>query len=186
VAPKKVRSVGLEEVARLAPGTAPSSVNRIARQRQVTLTANLKPGGSQAAVIQELNAASKQLGMEPGYGSGLAGSSKELGRTGYYFALAFSLTFIFMYIVLAAQFESFVDPITILITLPLAMPFGILAPAHRQPDGEHLLRPGPAPPLRHRQKENAILQIDHTNGLRTAGGTAMTPLFSQSRPSGPS
>ena len=124
---QKLRSVGLDEVVRIVPGTGPSSINRIGRQRQVTVSANLVPGGSQAAIIQQLNQETQQLGMEPGYRAGLTGASKELGRTGYYFALAFSLTFIFMYIVLAAQFESFIHPITILITLPLAVPFGILA-----------------------------------------------------------
>ena len=165
---RKIGSVGLDEVVRIVPGTGPSSINRIDRQRQVTLTANLKPGGSQAAVIQQLNEASAQLNMEPGYRSGLAGTSKELGRTGYYFALAFSLTFIFMYIVLAAQFESFVHPITILITLPLAVPFGILSLliAHQTVNifsGLGLLL------LFGIVKKNAILQIDHTNGLRAAG-----------------
>jgi HAE1 family hydrophobic/amphiphilic exporter-1 len=165
---RKIGSVGLDELVKIVPGNGPSSVNRIGRQRQVTLTANLKPGGSQAAVIQQLNEASKELNMEPGYRSGLTGASKELGRTGYYFMLAFSLTFIFMYIVLAAQFESFVDPITILITLPLAVPFGILAllMAHQTVNifsGLGLLL------LFGIVKKNAILQIDHTNGLRAAG-----------------
>ncbi len=165
---RKVGSVGLDELVKIVPGNGPSSVNRIGRQRQVTLSANLKPGGSQAAVIQQLNDASAQINMEPGYHSGLAGASKELGRTGYYFALAFSLTFIFMYIVLAAQFESFIHPITILITLPLAVPFGILALliAHQTVNifsGLGLLL------LFGIVKKNAILQIDHTNGLRAAG-----------------
>src|SRR5260370_12494224 len=123
---QKLRSVGLDEVVRIVPGTGPSSINRIGRQRQAPVPAHLALGGQPAAVIQLLNQETQQLGMEPGYRAGLAGASKELGRTGYYFALAFSLTFIFMYIVLASQFASFIHPITILITLPLAVPSAIL------------------------------------------------------------
>ncbi len=161
-------SVGLDEVVHMRPGTGPSAVNRIARQRQVTLTCNVLPGGSQAAILSGLNRATTEIGMDPDYRTGLAGASKELSRTGYYFALAFSLTFIFMYIVLAAQFESFVHPITILLTLPLAVPFGILSLliAHQTVNifsGLGLLL------LFGIVKKNAILQIDHTNGLRAAG-----------------
>ena len=164
----KVGSVGLDEVVQIVPGTGPSSINRINRQRQVTLTGNVLPGGSQAAILGQLNQLSQELDMDPDYRSGLTGASKELARTGYYFVLAFSLTFIFMYIVLAAQFESFIHPITILLTLPLAMPFGIvsLLITHQTVNifsGLGLLL------LFGIVKKNAILQIDHTNGLRAAG-----------------
>jgi HAE1 family hydrophobic/amphiphilic exporter-1 len=164
----KVGSVGLDEVVHVDSGTGPSSINRLGRQRQVTLSGNVLAGGSQAAILGQLAQFSKDLGMEPDYRSGATGISKELRRTGYYFALAFSLTFIFMYIVLAAQFESFIHPITILLTLPLAVPFGIVALLIAGQtvnifSGLGLLL------LFGIVKKNAILQIDHTNGLRASG-----------------
>ena len=164
----KVGFVGLDEVVHMHPGTGPSAINRLQRQRQVTLLSNVLPGYSQYGIQQSLANAAKALGMDPGYGVAPTGQSKELGRTGYYFVLAFSLTFIFMYIVLAAQFESFIHPVTILLTLPLAIPFGIVSlliggQSVNVFSGLGLLL------LFGIVKKNAILQIDHTNGLRASG-----------------
>ena len=160
--------VSLSNLVTTEEGTGPSAIDRLNRQRQVTLTANVKPGGSQAAVIDRMNAFVAELNVDPAYSTGLAGRSKELTKSGYYFGLAFLLSFVFMYVVLAAQFESFVHPITILLTLPLAVPFGILSLLIMGQtvnifSGLGLLL------LFGVVKKNAILQIDHTNELRAHG-----------------
>jgi len=165
---RQIAPVLLDEVVSVQRSTGPSSIDRIDRQRQVTLSCNVLPGYSQSAVLSALAKAAKEMNMEAGYTTGLAGTSKQLGQTGYYFLLAIALTFIFMYIVLAAQFESFIHPVTILMTLPLAVPFGVLS----------LLLTGQTINIFSALgvlllfgivKKNAILQIDHTNGLRAEG-----------------
>jgi HAE1 family hydrophobic/amphiphilic exporter-1 len=160
--------VSLSEVTRITEEQGPSAIERLNRQRQVTISSNILPGGSQGEVINEMTAITSEMKLDPRYSVILAGMSRELGRAGYYFLLAVSLSFIFMYMVLAAQFESFIHPITILLTLPLAIPFGILS----------LLLAGQTINIFSGLgmlllfgivKKNAILQIDHTNGLRAKG-----------------
>jgi HAE1 family hydrophobic/amphiphilic exporter-1 len=168
VSSSKAGPVSLDQVVRIKPGTAPSSIDRLNRQRQVTISANLLPGGSQADILAKLDQFTAELHMDPGYASVGVGQSKELARTAYYFIVAVSLTLIFMYMVLAAQFESFLHPFTILLTLPLAVPFGILSLLIAGQtvnifSGLGLLL------LFGIVKKNAILQVDYTNTLRAQG-----------------
>ncbi|MCY7375591.1 MAG: efflux RND transporter permease subunit, partial [Pyrinomonadaceae bacterium] len=164
----KLGTVSLDRVVKVSEGTGPSSVDRLNRQRQVTLLANTKPGGSATSIQSAIDVAVKELNLPAGYSTGYVGQSKELGKALFYFALAISLSFIFMYIVLAAQFESFIHPITILLTLPLSIPFGIVSLLVMGQtvnifSGLGLLL------LFGVVKKNAILQIDHTNRLREQG-----------------
>jgi HAE1 family hydrophobic/amphiphilic exporter-1 len=168
VASAKNGSVGLSEVVRTTTSSGPSSVKRLNRQRIVEISGNLLAGGSQSAAVSEFNRLIDGLNLGPDYKGGAAGMTREMNKIFYNFAIAFALAFIFMYIALAAQFESFIHPVTILITLPLAIPFGLFSMLITGQSinifsGLGLLL------LFGIVKKNAILQIDHTNGLRAAG-----------------
>ncbi|MCC6326869.1 MAG: efflux RND transporter permease subunit, partial [Acidobacteria bacterium] len=176
----KIGWVTLDRLVTVSQGTGPSSIERTNRQRQVTLLANTKPGGSAASITAAIDDFVAKMQLPPGYRTGYVGQSKEMGKAGFYFLLAFALSFIFMYIVLAAQFESFIHPVTILLTLPLSIPFGILSLLVTGQtvnifSGLGLLL------LFGVVKKNAILQIDHTNNLRSQGMARLDAIIQANR-----
>lgn len=176
----RLGSIGLDSVARLEEGTGPTQIERVSRQRQVMLTANLRPGFSQSDALTRLREETAALHMQPGYLAGVAGSTKEIGRTINGFLIAFTLSFIFMYIVLAAQFESFIHPVTVLLALPLSLPFALISLIVTGQSMNMFTLLGLLV-LFGMVKKNSILQIDHTNGLRKKGMERHDALIQASR-----
>ena len=160
--------VALENVATFTRGEAASDIRRLSRQRQVTVTANLLPGTSQGAVQTQIAAAAGTIGLGSDYRGGFSGQSRELARTATAFLTAFALSLIFMYLVLAAQFESWLHPVTILLSLPLTLPFALLSLIIFRQSLNVFSALGLLV-LFGVVKKNSILQIDHANQLREAG-----------------
>jgi HAE1 family hydrophobic/amphiphilic exporter-1 len=160
--------VGLDRLVSAQEARSPSSIARLNRQRVVTISSGISPGGSESDALAKLQTYVNELKLPPEYSSGVQGQSKELQRAYNSFLYAFLLSFVFMYLILAAQFESFIHPVTILLTLPLAVPFALLSTAIAGQTLNIFSALGILL-LFGIVKKNAILQIDHTNTLRAKG-----------------
>jgi HAE1 family hydrophobic/amphiphilic exporter-1 len=160
--------IALRDVVRIERATGPAQINRLNRRRQILITANMKPGHSSQAALDALAKTARELNMEKGYASGVTGISREQEKTGKAFLMAFVLSIIFMYLILAAQFESWVDPITILLSLPMTVPFALLSIVVLNQSLNIFSALGILV-LFGIVKKNSILQIDHTNALRAEG-----------------
>jgi len=166
--PAPGRNIQLQDVVSMTPGSGPASVNRYARRRQVMLTANMAPGYSAQKVMDKLVDETKKLNMPPEYATGFTGRSREQGRAFSNFMYAFLLSIIFMYLILAAQFESWIHPVTILLALPLTVPFALFSILVLNQSLNIFSMLGILV-LFGIVKKNGILQVDHTNQLRLAG-----------------
>jgi HAE1 family hydrophobic/amphiphilic exporter-1 len=164
----RLGSVSLEDIASFTHGEAPSDIRRLNRQRQVTVTANMLPGTSQAGAQEQMLVAAGGLGLGSEYQLGFAGRSRELNRTASAFLQALALSLIFMYLVLAAQFESWLHPVTILLSLPLTLPFALVSILIFGQSLNIFSALGMLV-LFGVVKKNSILQIDHANQLRETG-----------------
>jgi len=161
-------TVPLDQMVKFVPGTGPSQIDHYGGSAQVTLSSNLKPGASQAEVVAQLTKVVNDLNLGADYTHGPGGQAREQARTGKSFMVALMMSIIFMYLILAAQFESWLHPVTILLSLPLTVPFALLS----------LLLFGQSINIFSMLgilvlfgivKKNSILQIDHTIQLRAAG-----------------
>lgn len=160
--------VTLDQVTKQVPTTGPAQVNRLNRQRNVLITCNVLPGYSQQAVGAKLEQIVQAQHMPPGYEPAASGNSRELGKAAVAFVTSFLLAIIFMYLILAAQFESWIHPITILIALPLTLPFALISILVFHQSINIFTTLGMLV-LFGVVKKNGILQVDHTNQLRAHG-----------------
>ena len=161
-------SVPIAQVVSFDHATGPATIQRLNRQREVTITANLLPGGSAQDVIAGLDKAFAAQNLGPDYSAAPTGRSKEMGKAFGAFITAFGLSIIFVYLILAAQFESWIHPVTILLSLPLTVPFALISILIFGGSLNIFSMLGILV-LFGVVKKNAILQIDHTNQLREHG-----------------
>ena len=159
--------VRLASLVDLNEGRGPTEIERLNRQRIVTVLGNPEgiPLGDAVAKAETIL---KGMDLPPEYSYEVSGQAKTLGETGYYFAVAFVLSIVFMYLILAAQFESWSQPVAILMALPVTIPFGLLSLVlFRTPMDLYamfglFMLVGIV-------KKNGILQVDATNQLRAKG-----------------
>jgi len=161
-------NVKLNDLVKLQEGSGPSVINRFNRRRMVMVLANMQPGHSSQAVMDLLQQKAKELNMPATYSAGFTGRAQEQQKAGVNFMLAFVLSIVFMYLILAAQFESWVHPITILLSLPMTVPFALLSLVLLN-ESVNIFSALGIVVLFGIVKKNSILQVDHTNQLRARG-----------------
>jgi HAE1 family hydrophobic/amphiphilic exporter-1 len=162
----KAGTVRLDNVVTFDEGIGPAQIDRYNRQRQVIITANVARGHASSRIMEALDGYIPSLAFAPGYDGSFSGRSRELGRAALAFVAAFVLSLVLMYMILAAQFESFIHPITILLSLPLSIPFALISLLAMGQNFSIVYSSIGVLMLFGIVKKNSILQIDHINNLR--------------------
>jgi HAE1 family hydrophobic/amphiphilic exporter-1 len=159
--------VPLGNFIRLDEARGPNQIDRFQRQRRITVVANL---GTYALgdAVKAMEAAVTRLEMPADYRIAFVGRAKQLQETLRNFLFAFLVSLVFMYMVLAAQFEHFIHPVAILLAVPLALPFALAwmlfldEPLNTYAIFGLFMLVGIV-------KKNGILQVDQANVLRASG-----------------
>ncbi|MDQ6632964.1 MAG: efflux RND transporter permease subunit, partial [Verrucomicrobiota bacterium] len=160
--------VQLINFVKLQEARGPNQIDRFQRQRKVTVVANLAKDYPLGDAIKHAQLVIKEMNLPPEYQAIFTGRAKQLNETFQNFIVAFALAMVFMYMILAAQFEHFIYPISIMLAVPLSLPFALLTmvllnePINIYAIFGLFMLFGIV-------KKNGILQIDFTNTLRARG-----------------
>ncbi|HKQ07334.1 MAG TPA: efflux RND transporter permease subunit [Blastocatellia bacterium] len=170
----------LDNLVKLTPANTASRIDRLDRQRQVSLRGAVAPGFALSDRINALRKEVASMNLPAAYTTSVSGRGRELERTFNEFIWAFLLSIIFMYMILASQFESVVHPLTILLSLPLSIPFALVS-LWATGNTLNLYSALGVLVLFGVVKKNAILQIDHMNNLRRAGQERLPAIMQANR-----
>ena len=118
--------VPLSALVKIKEVVVPRELNHFGQRRSATVTANLSPDYSLGEALDFLDATAKKV-LKPGYATDVNGSSREFRKSSDSLTLVFLLALVFIFLVLAAQFESFVDPLVIMLSVPLSMAGALVA-----------------------------------------------------------
>jgi HAE1 family hydrophobic/amphiphilic exporter-1 len=160
--------VRLDNLVRIERTPTASRIDRTDRQRENRVRAQIAPGFGQADRNELLKQAVTAMNLPITYTTALTGKAREMEKTFTEFLWVFLLAFVFMYMILASQFESMIHPLTILLSLPLSVPFAMLSLWYTG-NTLNLYSALGILVLFGVVKKNAILQIDHMNNLRAHG-----------------
>jgi HAE1 family hydrophobic/amphiphilic exporter-1 len=160
--------VRLDNLIRIDEAKSPARIDRLDRQRVAHLRAAVAPGYALADRLTALRGAVSDMDLPLAYGASVRGRGAELERTFTEFIAAFALSILLMYMILASQFESLLHPLTILLALPLSVPFAFLS-LWGTGNTLNLYSALGLLVLFGIVKKNSILQVDHMNKLRATG-----------------
>jgi hydrophobic/amphiphilic exporter-1 (mainly G- bacteria), HAE1 family len=162
------RVVELRTFAEIERAATAARVDRLDRQRAANVRGSVGPGYALADRLEAMRAEIEKLGMPEEYTVRTLGRGRELERTFNEFLLAFALSVVFMYMILASNYESYLDPFTILLALPLSVPFAFLS-LWLTGESLNLYSALGILVLFGVVKKNSILQVDHINQLQAKG-----------------
>lgn len=157
----------LSGLIRVASVAAPARLNRYDLQRSATITASLAPGATLGSALAKVQAIAQEE-LLPGFTTALGGAAREFVESSAEVYLTFAIALVFVYLVLSAQFESFFHPITILVSVPLAV-FGALATIWATGNTMNLYSQIGLILLIGLVSKNAILLVEYANQARARG-----------------
>jgi HAE1 family hydrophobic/amphiphilic exporter-1 len=175
VGPNGVASARLGDVARITVASAASQIDRMRLERVVSISGNTSPDISLSEASSAIRVAVAGIALPPGYSVNLGGQTEMLAETGGYALEAIILAVILIFLILASQFESFTQPVAIMLSLPLSL-VGVLLALLLTRSTLNIMSMIGVIMLMGLVTKNAILLVDNANERRHKGADRFTAL----------